>query len=270
VLAAQRQARILKEIERRGGVRVSELTGLLDVSDMTIRRDLEVLAGQGLLDKVRGGATPARAASTDEPGFDAKRLRQQDEKEAIARAALAYVLPGTAVGVSAGTTTWTLAHTLRNVPDLTIVTNSIQVAQVFHAVATRGQHVVLTGGVRTPSDALVGPVTVSALRQLHLDVLFLGVHGMDLKGGFTTPNLLEADADRAFVEAARRLVVLADHTKWGVLGLSTIARLDEAHALVTDDGLSHEATRALREQVNEVVLAEVGAHGPEMARPAGL
>jgi DeoR/GlpR family transcriptional regulator of sugar metabolism len=84
---------------------------------------------------------------------------------------------------------------------------------------TARQTVVLAGGVRTPSDALVGPVTISALRQLHLDVVFLGVHGMDPHRGFTTPNLLEADVDRAFVDAAQRLVVIADHTKWGVVGL---------------------------------------------------
>ena len=94
---------------------------------------------------------------------------------------------------------------------------------------------VLTGGVRTPSDALVGPVAVNALRQLHLDIVFMGVHGMDVRSGFTTPNLLEADANRAFADASRQHEVIADHTKWGVLGISTIAALEDADLLVTDD-----------------------------------
>ena len=82
---------------------------------------------------------------------------------------------------------------------------------------------ILIGGERTPSDALVGPIATAALKQLHLDLLFLGVHGMDADAGFTTPNLLEAETDRAFVAASRKVVVLADHTKWGTQGISTIA-----------------------------------------------
>lgn len=254
MLAAQRQALIVEEVQRRGAVRVSDLTRQFGVSDMTIRRDLDLLVHQGLVEKVHGGATTPRGSSTEEPGFEAKWLRQQPEKEAIARAAARLVAPGTAVGLSAGTTTWTLAHELRDIPGLTVVTNSIQVAEVLYRGAA-DQTVVLTGGVRTPSDALVGPVAVSALRQLHLDMVFMGVHGMDVRSGFTTPNLLEADADRAFVQAARRLAVVADHTKWGVLGISTIAALEDADVVVTDEGMPDDALLLLRERVGELVLA---------------
>ena len=79
---------------------------------------------------------------------------------------------------------------------------------------------ILTGGVRTPSDALVGPVAVATIRSLHVDMLFMGVHGADAKAGLTTPNLMEAETNRAFTDSARHLVVLADHTKWGIVGLS--------------------------------------------------
>ncbi len=259
MLATQRQARILDEVQRRGAVRVSELAGMLGVSDMTIRRDLDVLSGQGLLDKVHGGATTsALSSSTDEPGFEAKWGRQRAEKEAIARAAAEYVMPGMAVGLSAGTTTWTLAQQLREQPDLTIVTNSMLVAQAFHRGSGARQTVVLTGGVRTPSDALVGPVAVAALQQLHLDVLFLGVHGMSERAGFSTPNLLEADVNRALVAASARLVVVADHTKWGQVGLSSIAALDDADVLVSDLGLDAAAARLLEEVVGDLVLMAAG------------
>jgi len=120
----------------------------------------------------------------------------------------------------------------------------------------------VVGGVRTPSDALVGPIAVSALGQLHLDIVFLGVHGMAETAGFTTPNLLEADTDRALVAAGRRLVVLADHTKWGIVGLSTIARLSDADVVISDDGLPDEARAALTEHVEDVRLVgmeEVGS-----------
>jgi len=116
---------------------------------------------------------------------------------------------------------------------------------------------VLTGGVRTPSDALVGPVAVTTLASLHIDMLFLGVHGMAADAGFTTPNLLEAETNQAFVAAAERLVVVADSTKWGVRGLCRIARLDEADVLVTDGGLPRDARPVLEEHVSRLVVAPV-------------
>jgi len=256
VLARQRQAVILEEARRTGAVRVSDLVAKLGVSDMTVRRDLDVLAGRGLVEKVYGGATSVVGKSTDEPGFEAKSVRQRAQKEAIAALAAGLVRPGTAIGVSAGTTTWTLARALDEIPGLTIVTNSIQVADVLRGANQPERTVVLTGGVRTPSDALVGPVAVQSLRSLHLDVVFLGVHGMADGPGFTTPNLTESETDRALVEAGRKLVVLADHTKWGIVGISTIAGLEEADVVVSDDGLSDAARETLTEQAGELMLAE--------------
>jgi DeoR/GlpR family transcriptional regulator of sugar metabolism len=254
MLAGQRQLLILEEVRLRGAVRVAELTELLDVSDMTVRRDLDVLAGAGLVDKVHGGATAPGRLSTEEPGFEAKSHRQLDEKEAIARAAAALIEPGQAVGLTAGTTTWRLAHHLTEISDLTVVTNSIQAANVLHRERRPDLTVILTGGVRTPSDALVGPIAATTLRSLHVDVLFMGVHGMTADAGFTTPNLLEAETDQAFVASAERVVVTADHTKWGVRGLSRIARLEEVSTLVTDDGLTGNAKAALEEHIGNVML----------------
>jgi DeoR/GlpR family transcriptional regulator of sugar metabolism len=256
VLARQRQSVILDEVRRTGAVRVSELVERLGVSDMTVRRDLDVLAARGLVDKVYGGATSIEGRSVDEPGFEAKSVRQLPEKEAIARHAASLVRPGTAIGLSAGTTTWTLARFLADVPDLTVVTNSIQVADVLRQ-GRSDRTVVLTGGVRTPSDALVGPVAVQALRTLHLDIVFLGVHGVAERSGFTTPNLNESETNRAFVEAGGRLVVLADHTKWGVVGISTIAALDEADVVVVDDGLPVDGREILSGEVADLVVAHV-------------
>ena len=267
MLAKERQAYIAALVRERGAVRVSDLTRELDVSDMTVRRDLDVLARLGILDKVHGGATVPGRSSTDEPGFERKSARERTEKDAIAGLAATLVRPGFAVGLSAGTTTWTLAHRLVDVPRITIVTNSVQIAGVFYQHDSPDRTVVLTGGVRTPSDALVGPVAVAALRSLNLDLVFLGVHGMDEQTGFSSPNLLEAETSRALAAAGRRLAVVADHTKWGVVGLSTIAGLDDADVVVTDSGLHSDALRTLRERVPDVLVAPVPA-GPPRA-PAG-
>jgi DeoR/GlpR family transcriptional regulator of sugar metabolism len=224
MLARQRQAFILDRVREDGAVRVAELVRALGVSDMTVRRDLEVLHDRGLLEKVHGGATSLAGNALFEPGFAAKSALQQREKDAIADAAVTLVEPGMAIAVSAGTTTYALAQRLAHVAGLTVVTNSIPVADVLHQVGQPDQTIILTGGMRTPSDALAGPFAVAALRTVHVDLVFMGVHGMDLRSGFTCPNLLEADTDRALIEAGRRLVVVADHAKWGVIGISSIAR----------------------------------------------
>ena len=229
MLAQQRQSAILDRVRLHGGVRVSDLVAGSASPTLTIRRDLETLADQGLVSKVHGGATAIRPGSSEEPGFAAKSVRNRDEKTVIAARAAELVRPGMAVALSAGTTTAELAYRLVAIPDLTVVTNSIPVADVFYRANRPDQTVVLTGGVRTPSDALVGPVAVAAIRTFHLDLLFLGVHGMSERAGFTTPNLMEADTDRALVAAAGKLVVLADHSKWDLLGISTIASLPDAH-----------------------------------------
>ncbi len=130
------------------------------------------------------------------------------------------------------------------------------VADVLHRSASDSVSVLLTGGLRTPSDALVGPLAIAALRSLHLDAAFLGVHGMDGQAGFSTPNLLEAETNRAMIRSARRLVVLSDSTKWGVVGLSSMADLSEASVLVTDTGLTAQARQTLGDAVGELVLVQ--------------
>ncbi|MFF3510837.1 DeoR/GlpR family DNA-binding transcription regulator [Streptomyces sp. NPDC002573] len=262
LLAEQRRALILDEVRRRGGVRVNELTRKLGVSDMTVRRDLDALARQGVLEKVHGGAVPVVEASTHEPGFEAKSGLELTAKEDIARAAAELVTPGTAIALSGGTTTYALAHHLVDVPELTVVTNSVRVADVFHsAQRTSGPRqgaatVVLTGGVRTPSDSLVGPVADQAIVSLHFDVLFLGVHGISVEAGLSTPNLAEAETNRRLVQSARRVVVVADHTKWGTVGLSSFAALEQVDTLVTDAGLPPEARAEISEHLRLMVAGE--------------
>ncbi|WP_199185714.1 DeoR/GlpR family DNA-binding transcription regulator [Streptomyces carminius] len=265
LLAEQRRALILEEVRRRGGVRVNELTRRLNVSDMTVRRDLDALARQGVLEKVHGGAVPVSGASTHEPGFEAKSALELGAKKDIARTAASMVAPGGAIALSGGTTTYALAQHLLDVPELTVVTNSLRVADVFHAaqradggprgVPAGAATVVLTGGVRTPSDSLVGPVADAAIRSLHFDVLFLGVHGISTRAGLSTPNLAEAETNRRLVRSARRVVVVADHTKWGTVGLSSFASLAEVDTLVTDGGMPEAVRAEIREQLPELVVA---------------
>src|ERR1700753_3790506 len=181
MLARHRQSLILQAVRSDGSARVSDLTQRLGVSDMTIRRDLEVLARDGLVEKVHGGAVLPGTPASHEPGFEAKLVLERPEETAIARAA-SLVTPGTAIALGSGTTTFALAQCLLDVPGLTIVTNSLRVTNLFSGTRSldgTADSVVLTGGVRTPSDALVGPVADLTIRSLHFDLLFLGCSGFD-------------------------------------------------------------------------------------------
>lgn len=256
MLAAQRRSKILAELEADGTVRVSDLVWMLGVSDMTVRRDLDVLQREGMLEKVHGGAVVRAEPSAAEPGFEAKSTRQRAQKEAIAAQAAAYVKAGSAIAISAGTTTHAFARHLVTIPRLTVVTNSIWVAEELHRSGMSEMSVLLTGGLRTPSHALVGPIAISALKSLHLDAVFMGVHGMDARAGFSTPNLLEAETNRAMIASGRRLVVLADSTKWGIVGLSSMADLRDASIVISDTGLPDRGQEALTGKVDELVLVD--------------
>lgn len=261
MLASQRQEAILAAIRRHGAARVADLVESLGVSDMTVRRDIGELARRGLVLRVHGGAVDARRAA-DEPGFRAKAELFSPEKSAIAAAAIEEISPGGAVALSAGTTTHLVARLIAETPalrPLTVVTNSLPAAEVLHQAADPDLNVVLIGGTRTPSDALVGPVATHALETLRVDVLFLGVHGIDLRAGLTTPNLLEAETDRALVAAAGRTVVVADHSKWGVVGLARIVGLADVDLVITDQGVPTDAADSASDTVDLVLVHARGS-----------
>jgi DeoR/GlpR family transcriptional regulator of sugar metabolism len=240
----------LEEVGRSESVSVAELSRKYGVSDMTIRRDLDALSSRNLLHKVYGGAIAVNKAAS-EPHFVQKRFLNQPEKEAIARAALRFVEDGDTVAFSAGTTTWHIAVALRpENKDLAFVTNSTNVALTLQE--NGWEKIVLSGGsFRTPSDALVGPFADRTIKTLNADVLFLGVHGAHPDAGLTTPNIAEAETNRCLVEASRKVVVVADHTKLGVVALAKIVPLSRVDALVTDEGAPKAALR-------EAELAGVG------------
>jgi len=255
VLVSERRERLLAHVSEHGTVTIPELAQLLSVSPMTIRRDIDLLAEEGGVRKVRGGVrAPSKVPAPRLPAAVTA------ERRAVAALAAGLVEPGMAVGISGGAISLALAEELVGVPELTIVTNSLPVSDLFarsdRADEPYTQTVVLTGGVRTPAQAMVGPVAVRALEQLHCDIVFLDVHGLDVQAGMTTMNLLEAETDRAFMAAGREVVVLADHGRWGVVGLTTVADLDDIDRLVVDAGLADDARAQLAAHVGELLVAD--------------
>ena len=255
MLAQERRDAILRALIPSGAATVADLADGLGVSEMTIRRDLGVLADQQLVDKVHGGAVLAKGGGA-EPHFATKRRINAAAKAAIAQATVAMIRDGMTVALSAGTTTWQVARRLRGgVRDLTFVTNSLNVAG---ALESNGWHsIVVSGGsFRTPSDALVGPFANHILRQLNVDLLVLGVHSIDAKVGLTTPNIAEAETNRIMVAGARKVVVVADSSKLGQVSLATFAGIDEVDELVTDVGADQATLDALAEAGLQIQLVE--------------
>lgn len=271
MLAAQRQHVILQEVHSGGTVRVTALAALLDVSEMTIRRDIEALDAGGLVLRVHGGAARTDSFSALEPAFASKSTREQPAKAAIAAAALKLVQPGMTLLVSGGTTTFELARILPRNYGLTVATNSVMVANSLAATDTAGDtggiRTLVLGGERTPSEALVGPLTVQAISTIAADLCFMGAHGLDVRAGVTSPNLLEAEVNTAMVRASAQLAILADSSNYGLVGLARICPLSAIHTLVTDSGIRKApagALTALQQAVPDIRTARIpdSPHGP--------
>ncbi|WP_211236560.1 DeoR/GlpR family DNA-binding transcription regulator [Arthrobacter castelli] len=266
MLVPERHRYILRELEQREAVRVGELAAAMAVSEMTVRRDIETLHVAGSLRKVHGGAVRIQPLAAVEPGFQLNLDRETEAKTAIAGAAARLVADGMTVSLTGGSTTYRLAARLTGVENLTVVTNSIKVADVLHTDSSAT--VILTGGERTPSEALVGPVATAAISNLHVDLCFMGVHGLDVEHGLSTPNVHEAETNRAFAASAAELVVLADHTKFGVTALAGIVPLHDVGTLVTDHLPTGAAAENYSHGVGRVVTttgAGTAEHGTETA-----
>lgn len=231
MLVPERRRFILRELEQREAVRVTELASAMAVSEMTVRRDIDALHAEGALRKIHGGAGRSHPLTAVEPGFKLNLDRQMEAKSAIARTAAGLICRGMTISLTGGSTTYRLAALLEQVDNLTVVTNSIKVAEALHGSPAT---VILTGGERTVSEALVGPIATAGIRRLHVDLCFMGVHGVDVEHGLSTPNVHEAETNQAFAASAAELVVLADHTKFGVTALASILPLHDVGTLVTD------------------------------------
>ena len=254
--AGARRLAILELLKDSKVVHVSELSRRFDVSEVSIRRDLARLAEYGLLRRVHGGAISSEPAVVDHPYEDKLELRFE-EKKRIGRAAAALIQPGDRVILDSGTTVLQVAQEIAASPkggeQITAITASLP---AFRALApARHVHLIVLGGIYLPDhQALVGPQTLANLRELHADRLFLGADGLSFASGVTTSAVLEAEVSRAMVRAAAEVIVVADSSKIGQVGLSTIVPLSEIHKLITDEQAPQDFIARLREQGVEVIL----------------
>ena len=228
---AERLESILERLSDDGSVAVSELTGTLQASAATVRRDLELLEQQKLLSRTHGGAVGN--GTLYELPVRYRGGQHAAEKRRIADAAALRVGEARTVGLSGGTTTTEVARRLRG-RELTVVTNAVNIASELVVAPTI--RLVVTGGIARPQTyELIGPLADATLAGLNLDLLFIGVDGAAAEG-MTTHDEIEAQTDRQMVERARRVIVVCDSSKIGRAALAVICRADQVDVLITDAG----------------------------------
>ncbi len=253
MLIDERRQHVLDKIKREGRVLVGELSDELGISRITIRKDLEFLQAQGLIQRSHGGAIAAQSGTLFDPSLLEKQKLHPKEKERIANAAVKLVEEGQCVILDSGTTTTAIARALRKFRHLTIITNAVNIAA---ELTNTDFEVILTGGtLRKNSFSLVGPLAEEFLKEIHADVLFLGVDGFDPEIGLTTPNILESRVNRAMVNAAKTVVAVCDSTKFGKHSLALIVPSQKIGVVITDENLSPEYREHLQKLGVRLIVA---------------
>lgn len=251
--AEERKQEILVRARERGRVDVEALSKGFEVSSETIRRDLNSLEEAGVLRRVHGGAIPVERLSLEFP-LAQRDLLMTHEKDAIVELALSELPTVGAVLLDAGSTTGRLALCLPEDAELTIVTNSPAIGL---SLAQRDDlTVMLLGGrIRQKTAATVDEWALHATSQIHVDVAFIATNGFSVSRGLTTPDPAEASIKRAMIASARRVVLLADHTKFDNDCFAKFGELSDVDLLVTDSGLSDDALQQVRQAGLDVVRA---------------
>ncbi len=257
VPARVRRDRMLGLLREQEFVRVSELAEHFEVSEVTVRADLDALQQRGQLRRVRGGAVP-QAAPRSEQRFEEAEVAAAGQKRAIARVAAAMVEPGDTIVLDVGTTTTAIAHALAartELEEVTVFTSSLTIALALERADPRLTVVVTGGTLRSKQHSLVEPLGGLVLGSINAGTAFIGCNGVDLVRGVTNVNLPETEIKRLILNASQQRVVCADSSKLGQVSLAHVCDLDDIDRLITDEDADPEFVAALRETGLDVVLA---------------
>ncbi len=245
-IPVQRQADLLSLVRRHGSMTVAEISGVLEVSASTVRRDLEVLGGEGFVRRSYGGASTVER-TTFEPLFRDRLRQNQQEKARIGRYAVSMLESGQSVIFDSSSTVLGAVEELgRQAIAMTAVTNDVNIAAAL-ADIPEAKVVVPGGEIRGGSFTLLGSYTQSFLRDLHVDVVLMGIHAIT-DGVLSDTSLSVAEAKRAMVGAARRTVLLADHSKFGPPAFFDVAPLEIVQDLITGDVTPKETLGSIEER----------------------
>jgi DeoR/GlpR family transcriptional regulator of sugar metabolism len=245
ILPAERRKRILDYIKQNGSGRIEELASSLDVSEATIRRDLDWLANEGQISRTHGGAILCESSTAFERLYSEKRLLCSKEKQSIGVEAANMVADGQTLILDSGSTNFEIACNLTKHKNLTIITYDIFIASniTFDPSTT----VLVTGGIRREGfNILIGSIAEDFFRQVKVNKAFLGADAVDLVQGVTNATFMEVSIKRLIIAAASEVILVADHTKFGKVALAKVCSFDKIQKVITDEGIDESSLQGLK------------------------
>lgn len=249
---AQRHQIILRELEKEGFVRVQELSQRLNVSEVTIRKDLKELEERKLLYRSHGSASQISSLINDRH-IDDKEKVQVNEKNCIGEAASLLLRKNDRIIIASGTTVLVFAQKITMTEPLTVITPSVKVSLTL-CYKPNVEIIQLGGSMRKSSATVIGPYAESLLSEMLCDKLFIGVDGIDMDAGLTTSNIGEAHLNQYMLNAAQEVIVLTDSTKFGKRGFGKICSFNRIHHIITDTGAPASFVQMIRDKGIEVTL----------------
>ena len=253
MLGEERREYILNLVNRTGSIKALDIARTLDVSEITIRRDLQRLAKKGLVRRTHGGAMNILSVG-HEMKFDVQKDRFTTEKKRIALEASSMIEDGDVILIEAGTTGYQIVQNTSNKARLTIITNSCEIASML-AKTNPNYKIILSGGIlNIETHALVGPIADWALKNIFVDKAFIGISGIDIKKGITAADQIEAQTKKNIINCAKTVIALADHSKIGHVSMNFIAPVDAVDVFITDSETNGNFIDTLKSMDIEVVI----------------
>jgi DeoR family transcriptional regulator of aga operon len=247
-----RRQEIVHQLGRSGQVTVAELSQLFDVSEVTIRADLQSLADQNLLVRTHGGAVAS--SRLPDISLNLRKQLQVQAKDRIGQAGARLVENGEAIFLDTSSTALALAMNLKNARDLTVITNSLAISQLMLDVS--GVTVYMPGGVlQRETASLIGKLGMEELRRFNIRKGFFGAHGLSHPEGLTDVSAAEAEVKQTMVRMCRQVIAVIDSTKWGRAGLASFATLDDLHVVITDHVPTSPLVDMLGNMGVEIIIA---------------
>jgi len=249
MLNEERRRRIQEIISQKKRILVKEISNNFNISEVTIRKDLEILEKRGILTKVHGGAILNQSSIIDLALTEKERIYPR-EKDRIAQKAQEMINYGDVIILDSGSTTTQIARHIKFKKGIKVITNAINIAS---ELAASEIELILTGGIlREKSFSLVGPIAEDTLRKVTADKLFLGVDGVDFHFGLTTPNVLEAKVNELMVKAASEVILVSDSSKFGRRRMGVIDKITTVDKIITDKNIPQEVLNRLKAMDIEV------------------
>jgi len=253
VLGEERRQYILNLINKTGSIKAIDIAKMLEVSELTIRRDLDKLAKNELLKRTHGGAINILSVG-HEMKFDVQKEKYIDEKKRIALAASSLIEEGDVILIEAGTTGYQTALNMTNRVKLTIITNSCDIA-VLLGKTNPDYKIVSSGGIlNTDTRALVGPIADFAFKTTFVDKAFIGISGIDLEKGITAADPIEAQTKKNIIACAKQVIALADHSKIGHIAMNYVAPVHMINTFITDSEADEEFIEKLKELDIRIII----------------